>query len=265
MKRNTFKHNGLGFAYYQTGSGEKDLFLQHGYSDYSLCWGNLPEDLGKNYRVTMMDARGHGHSAKPEGGYDLDTMAGDMIALIEYLDIKEPVIIGHSMGGSLAAHLAAMTPHLLGGAVLIDPAFRIRTNEVRDDVVSDRLKEMEALKKMSVEEIANSIRAKHSDWPEIFINPAAEGKLLMSLNVVEVIRSIDATWQADLKTATCPMLLITADESAGAIVSEATSGYIRSNHPDVEILYIPGAGHSIQREKYAETLRGIEVFLSKIF
>ena len=51
MEKRKFNHEGLEFTYYQTGSGELDIFIQHGYSDSALCWGPLPEDLGKNFRV----------------------------------------------------------------------------------------------------------------------------------------------------------------------------------------------------------------------
>jgi pimeloyl-ACP methyl ester carboxylesterase len=76
--------------------------------------------------------------------------------------------------------------------------------------------------------------------------------------------TIDTTWKDDLKKATCPMLLITADPEAGAIVTEETAQYVKSNHPNVDVLHIPGAGHSIQREKYPETLQAIEEFIKKI-
>jgi pimeloyl-ACP methyl ester carboxylesterase len=258
MEKKTFIHNGLEFSYYQTGSGNLDLFIQHGYSDSALCWGHLPEDLGRDYRVTLMDARGHGDSAKLETGYDLTTMAGDMITLMKHLQMVKPVIIGHSMGGSLAAHIAALEPDLPGGAVLIDPAFRNRT------VVANRTNEMEELKKKSVEEIAESIRTKHPDWPEEFVKPSAEAKLKMSMNVIQLMGTIDTTWKDDLIKATCPMLLITAEPEAGAIVTEETAQYVKSNHPNVDVLHIPGAGHSIQREKYPETLQAIEEFIKKI-
>jgi len=255
MEKRTFNHEGLEFTYYQTGSGELDIFIQHGYSDSALCWGPLPEDLGNNFRVTLMDARGHGESAKPDYGYDITTMAKDMIALIRHLKMEKPVVIGHSMGGSLAAHLAALEPDLPGGAVLIDPAFRDRKP------THDRVNEMETLKMKNVKEIADSIRQKHPDWPEIFIMPSAEAKLQMSMNVIQLMPTIDATWRDDLKKTICPMLLITADESAGAIVSEETREFIKTNHPNVDVLHIPGAGHSIQREKYAEVLQGILSFI----
>ncbi len=255
MDKNTFNHDGLEFAYYQTGTGDMDLFIQHGYSDSSLCWGHLPEDLGQNYRVTLMDARGHGDSAKPESGYDINTMAQDMIALMRYLKMSQPVIIGHSMGGSLAAHLAAIEPDLPSGAILIDPAFRDRKAS------RDRVSEMEEIKKMDVNQVAESIRKKHPNWPDIFIVPSAEAKLKMSPNVIKLMPTIDATWKDDLNKEKCPMLLITADPDDGAIVTEETTKYVQSNHPNVKVLHIPGVGHSIHREKYDQVLQGIRTFL----
>lgn len=265
MEKNTFIHNGLEFAYYQTGSGELDLFIQHGYSDSALCWGHLPDDLGRNYRVTLMDARGHGDSAKPDSGYDLTTMAGDMIALVRRLNMKKPVIIGHSMGGSLAAHVAALEPDLPGGSVLIDPGFRHRTDDERAATMVELHKEMKTIKQMTVDEVAGYIRSKHSDWKDHFVNPSALAKLQMSTKVIDIFHTIDATWQDDLNKVKCPMVLVHADESAGAIVTMETIRYLKSNYPFVETWYVPGAGHSIQREKYPETLRAIEMFIVRNF
>jgi len=264
MEKKTFIHNGLAFAYYQTGSGDLNLFIQHGYSDSALCWGPLPEDLGKNFRVTLMDARGHGESAKPESGYDLTTMAGDIIALMKHLNMKKPVIIGHSMGGSLAAHIAALEPDLPGGAVLIDPGFRNRTDDERAATMVELHKEMKAIKQMTVDEVAGYIRSKHPDWNEQFVKPSAHAKLQMSTNVIDIFHTIDATWQDDLEKATCPILLITADADDGAIVTKETAQYVQDHHPLVEVEHIPGAGHSIQREKYVETVQAIEKFIAKI-
>lgn len=264
MDKKIFLHDGLEFAFYQTGTGKQDILIQHGYSDSALCWGHLPDDLGKYYRVTFMDARGHGESAKPDSGYDLTTMAGDMIALIQHTGIKKPIIIGHSMGGSLAAHLSALEPELPGGAVLIDPGFRIRTDDQRLSAMTDLHQEMNRIKQMSGVEVVEYIRSKHPDWKDDFVIPSAQAKLQMSTHVIDIFRTIDATWQEDLRKSKCPMLLITADESAGAIVSEETREYIQTNHTNVKVLHIPGAGHSIQREKYDEVLQGIISFIKPL-
>ncbi|MCD6356073.1 MAG: alpha/beta hydrolase, partial [Anaerolineaceae bacterium] len=256
IEKMTFNHSGLSFSYYQTGAGDIDIFMQHGYSDTSLCWADLPFDLGKNYHITMLDARGHGYSDKPKTGYDLDTMSEDIAALIKYLNLNKPVFIGHSMGGSLGAHTAALYPDLFGSAVLIDPAFRERTDKDRADLTAKRTEEIRAIKAHTRNEIIQIIRKKHPVWPDLFIPPSADGKILMSIDAVNIINNIDASWKEDLKQIACPILLITADVELGAIVTPEISANIQHLYPNVELLHIPGAGHSIQREKLRETLYG---------
>lgn len=53
----------------------------------------------KGYRTIAHDRRGHGRSEQPWEGYDMDTFADDLAQLIEMLDLKEVVLVGHSMGG----------------------------------------------------------------------------------------------------------------------------------------------------------------------
>ena len=263
MEKKTFSHNGLTFTYYQSGSGETDVFLQHGYSDNALCWGNLPRDLAKDYRVTSFDARGHGLSAKPESGYDLDTMSGDALALMDHLDMKKPFFVGHSMGGSIGIRLAAAAPDRLRAAVLIDPVFLYTSEDERKNLVEKRRNEVRELQKNEKEEIAAQIRKKHPDWPEEFIGPAADAKLQMSLDMIEINRTIIDTWPGDLEKSTCPVLVITADVERGAIVPKKVAAEIEAKHSNVSILNIPGAGHSIQREKYTEVLSAIRTFFEK--
>jgi pimeloyl-ACP methyl ester carboxylesterase len=84
--------------------------------------------LDHGYRVIAFDRRGHGRSGDPGHGYDFDTLAGDIAAVIEALDLRGVTLVGHSMGcneivrylanhGServaRAALLGAMTPFIL--------------------------------------------------------------------------------------------------------------------------------------------------------
>lgn len=265
MKSSTFENKGVSLNYYQTGEGETDLFVQHGLYDDWLCWGNLPQDLGKKFRITLMDTRGFGLSSHPESGYDMDTMAEDMAALIKHLGLNKPVLIGHSMGASLGCHLAALHPDLPSGVVLIDPAFREHSKaDMNKDFIAKRVGELLAQQAMTRDQLIAAICAKHPNWPDEFIHPAVDSKFRMSTKAFAILNSIDATWKDDLVKARCPMLLITADMNLGAIVSKKTTDFVCKNNPRIQSLYIPGAGHNIHREKYAEVLKGIENFLTTI-
>jgi N-formylmaleamate deformylase len=265
MDSAVFENKGVSFNYYQTGAGRTDVFLQHGLYDDGLCWGNFPRDLGKNCRVTSMDARGFGLSSRPDNGYEMDTMAEDMASLIKHLGLKKPVVIGHSMGASLGCHLAALQPDLLSGAVLIDPAFRAHSNPDADkDLMAKRMSDLQDQQAMTRDQLVASIRSKHPDWPEEFILPAADSKYRMSFKAFAIMNSIASTWKDDLRKIRCPILLITADVERGAIVSKETAEFACSTNPLVRSIYISGVGHIIHRDKYAETLEAIKIFLAEI-
>jgi non-heme chloroperoxidase len=63
--------------------------------------------LGKGYRVVAHDRRGHGRSAQVSDGHDMDHYAADVAAVVEYLDLRNAVHIGHSTGGGEATRYVA--------------------------------------------------------------------------------------------------------------------------------------------------------------
>jgi non-heme chloroperoxidase len=63
--------------------------------------------LGKGYRVVAHDRRGHGRSSQVSDGHDMDHYAADAAAVVEHLDLRNAVHIGHSTGGGEATHYVA--------------------------------------------------------------------------------------------------------------------------------------------------------------
>jgi non-heme chloroperoxidase len=63
--------------------------------------------LGKGYRVIAHDRRGHGRSAQVSDGHDMDHYAADVAAVVEHLDLRNAVHIGHSTGGGEATRYVA--------------------------------------------------------------------------------------------------------------------------------------------------------------
>jgi len=83
--------------------GPKDaqpIVFHHGWPLSSDDWDNqMIFFLGKGYRVIAHDRRGHGRSAQVSAGHDMDHYAADAFAVVETLDLKNAVHIGHSTGG----------------------------------------------------------------------------------------------------------------------------------------------------------------------
>ena len=115
--------------YYEDQGSGKPVVLIHGWPLSGRAWEKqLPALLGADYRVITYDRRGFGDSSKPTFGYDYDTFAADLHALMTRLDLRDAALVGFSMGGGevaryigrygtervrKAAFLAAIPPFLL--------------------------------------------------------------------------------------------------------------------------------------------------------
>jgi pimeloyl-ACP methyl ester carboxylesterase len=75
------------------------VVLLHGVTLAASIWRHQFEDLVAEYRVIAIDWRGHGASTVGTDGYGLAPLAHDLHAVLEQLDLKGAVLVGHSMGG----------------------------------------------------------------------------------------------------------------------------------------------------------------------
>lgn len=91
--------------------GPKDaqpIFFHHGWPLSADDWDNqLLFFLAQGYRVLASDRRGHGRSSQVSDGHDMDHYAADVSAVVEHLDLKNVVHIGHSTGGGQVARYVA--------------------------------------------------------------------------------------------------------------------------------------------------------------
>ena len=104
--------------------GPKDaqpIMFHHGWPLSSDDWdAQLLYFVNKGYRVIAHDRRGHGRSAQIADGHDMDHYAADVAAVVEALDLRDVVHIGHSTGGGEVAHyVASAKPGRVAKAVLI--------------------------------------------------------------------------------------------------------------------------------------------------
>ncbi|MCK9913066.1 alpha/beta hydrolase [Microbacteriaceae bacterium K1510] len=96
--------DGTKIAYKDWGKGQPILF-SHGWPLAGDAWDAQMLFFGQNgYRVIAHDRRGHGASDQPWNGNNMDQYADDLAELIEKLDLKNLVMIGHSTGGGEVAH-----------------------------------------------------------------------------------------------------------------------------------------------------------------
>jgi len=105
-----------------TGNGTP-VVLIHGFGASMYGWRyQLPPLVAAGYRVVVIDNRGFGFSDKPAHGYTNAAYAHLVVSLLDSLGIASAVLVGHSMGGAIAAEVALSYPDRVRGMVLIDAA-----------------------------------------------------------------------------------------------------------------------------------------------
>jgi pimeloyl-ACP methyl ester carboxylesterase len=93
------------------------LVLVHGITLAASVWGHQLHDLAATHRVIAIDQRGHGRSRPGREPADLARLGTDLLAVLNALDVRDAVVVGHSMGGMVVLRLAADRPEALSERV----------------------------------------------------------------------------------------------------------------------------------------------------
>lgn len=116
----TATRDGTALAYQDFGSGANPVILVHGWAcDHSFLQPQS-EYLSQFHRVVTVDLCGHGQSDAPERTYTVAEFADDIQWLSTTLNLPPAIVIGHSMGGTVALELAATHPKNVLAICLID-------------------------------------------------------------------------------------------------------------------------------------------------
>ncbi len=143
------------------------FLLVHGLSSNARLWDGVAEHLvAGGHRVVAVDLRGHGRSSKPDGPYDVPTVADDLAALIARLGIDRPVAAGQSWGGNVVLELAARHPGAVRGIVCVDGGWLEPSREFPDWDACRTALAPPRLAGLPLAEVEGRIRSSHADWPE---------------------------------------------------------------------------------------------------
>jgi non-heme chloroperoxidase len=119
--------------YYEDHGAGAPVVLIHGYPLNGHSWEKqVPTLLDAGHRVIAYDRRGFGDSSQPTVGYDYDTFAADLNALMEKLDLRDTTLVGFSMGtGEVARYLSRYGSARVSKAVLLGPIppFLLKTDD----------------------------------------------------------------------------------------------------------------------------------------
>jgi non-heme chloroperoxidase len=134
--------------YYEDLGEGKPILLIHGWPLSGSMWEyQVPGLLKKGFRCITYDRRGFGRSDYPADGYDYETMAGDLKALIDILNVNDITLVGFSMGGGeIAKYFSLYGGSKVSKVILISAVtpYMLKTDDNPDGVPMETFAEMEA-------------------------------------------------------------------------------------------------------------------------
>ncbi|WP_295649389.1 alpha/beta fold hydrolase [uncultured Dietzia sp.] len=259
------------------GAAIDDILMLHGGAQTRHAWARAARRLaGEGYRVTAMDARGHGDSDwDPEGDYDIHRMAEDLEAIIaDRFVARRPVIVGASLGGMTAMLSLGSGADVARALVLVDVTPRIEAAGVQRigefmrsgfdgfaslDEAADAIAAYQPHRKRppNTDGLRKNLRLRedgrwHWHWDPRFAGNA-------SADNAEIGNAFFETLVPKIQQ---PTLLIRG--SASDIVSDDTVRHLLELLPHAYTMEVPEAGHMVAGDDNAVFLDQLEWFLTEI-
>jgi non-heme chloroperoxidase len=243
--------------YYEDHGSGQPVVLIHGWPLSGAAWEKqVPALLDAGHRVITYDRRGFGDSSKPAAGYDYDTFADDLDRVITTLDLRDVVLVGHSMGtGEVTRYLGKYGSGRVNRAVLLGvmPPFLLKTADnptgvdqsVFDGIISSIAKDRHAYAWDFIENFYNadvlggdrvSDEVLRSSW-----NLAEESSAKAFADSVPAWLT---DFRADVQRVDVPMLMIHGD-SDRILPIESTAVPYSKMVGDSRLVTVPGGPHGI--------------------
>ena len=238
----------------------RPVILLHGLYDRWESWASVLPDLARHCRAIAPDLRGHARSDWPEQGYLLADYAGDVIALMDALNIQRSVLVGHSLGSLVAVWAASRHPDRIDAVILEDPPLEM--GEEADQFLEYQL----AIKRASPEEALQMVRALEfsadDDVNRTFVEwlrDASDGPALETLEQYRAGRRPD--FIAALDQVQCPSLILQGDPNTGGMLSDdgAARGLEQLKHGSLK--KFEGSSHFIHLDQSGEFVTAIAEYL----
>jgi pimeloyl-ACP methyl ester carboxylesterase len=200
----------------------------------------------RGFRTIAYDNRGHGRSSDPGHGFDYDTLADDLAAVIEQLDLREVVLVGHSMGaGQVVRYLARHGGSRVRKALLLAPSIRPDRPDGVDKQKPDQLRALLCadLPKWLADAAPSFFAAETS--PEM-VQWGVRMCLQTSLKaLIDTNRAgVEADFRAELRTISTKTLIIHGDRDQSAPL-DLTGRRVAQLIPGSELKVYEGAPHGL--------------------
>ncbi|MBN1123625.1 MAG: alpha/beta hydrolase [Sedimentisphaerales bacterium] len=260
---NSIQSNGIRLHYWRTDHrGKPVMIMAHGITDYGLNWATFASRFENDFDIIMYDARGHGFSEKPNGPYTLEAHMQDLVGLIGALAITKPILVGHSMGGSVVALTAATYPDLPAAILLEDPPMEEELEKLNRDILPEWKQWVTTMTVTPKSKLMELARTKaHPGWTEFEYDHWAESKRLVTPNVIDILEGSGFGNPREMfPRITVPTLILKADCEEKYRQRHLAAAALL---PKGKLIHIKGAHHLIRNDKPDEMEKEIRAFLAR--
>lgn len=249
--------------YSEAGQGTPVVLL-HGFPLSSAIW--QPQlKLSDQYRVITPDLRGHGRTPAPEGIYEMDLLAHDVLWLLDALRIQKAVIMGHSMGGYVTLALWKLAPERFLGMGLIASQAGADTQEARLKRFALAEKVAAEGAKVVVDAMLGRLFAPDTEADDPSIESVRDVMLASPTSgIVGSLEGMAARRDsvATLPEINVPALILTGDKDQ--IIPLTKADELLAGLPDATLAIVEDAGHMPMLERPDATTAAIRRYLATV-
>ena len=250
--------NGTSWAYTLSGKGRCLVFL-HGWMCNQTFWNNQL-NIEEGYQYLTLDFPGHGQSEKFHRSRSIKQVAQDVIRILEKLEINQPILIGHSMGGMIAQQVYLEAKERFDALILVSTIAADTENQLISKRIQTDTNKLGFL---------TSFNIHFEDWFSTKTSNKVLQKVKSQMLLTEEATSlawVDSYTLFDLrdrlKEVTCPTLIIgtKSDNSAPPAQSKELATLI----PNAFLTIIEDCGHFPMSEKPNELNKAIKSFVKRL-
>lgn len=243
--------------YHAEGQGDPALVFIHCWTCNAGFWDAQVRAFRGTHRVVTLDLAGHGGSGKERKAYTMRAFAADVKTVVEALALRKIVVVGHSMGGTVAVEAARLMPEHVVGVVLVDTlqdATQSMTTAQREQFLGP----MRSNFKEEQAKLFRQLFPKDAD-PRVVEHVVSEGAKAdpqVGIAAMENLLSYDR--KAGLGAVRVPIIAINGD------LFPTNADANRKVNPRYEAIVMPGTGHFPHLEKPEDFNRQLAIALGRI-
>lgn len=235
------------------------LVFAHGLGGNHLSWWQQLAHFAPRHTCVVFSHRGFASSPEAPGGPGLAGFADDLLALLDHLELKAPVLVGQSMGGWTCTLLAAAHPERVRALVLACTTGAITHPELDAIFAAHFARGLPALPP-HVSVAAGLRLAREQPAMNVLYNQVAA--LSPWLDRRAVMATLAAMRTVPLAALRRPLLCVTGEEDL--LIPPSAVAWLAGHVPGARLHHEPAAGHSVYWERPAAFNRALTTFLAAL-